>query len=126
MGYHSDVIMVFYARAEHEGKFPVIKLWFDENYPIAEAKFECDADITYGDDHVMVKYHDVKWYSGYPHVEAVRRVVNTYHTTFTTGENATFAAYEEAVIGEEDQDISTARSTYADHRLSLIREAVFR
>jgi hypothetical protein len=104
---------------------PVLKLWFDENYPIAEAKTEWLAEVEVGTDSVLVRYEGVKWYDGYKHVEAVEAALERFNATFDTTSGSAPAAYELVRIGEELNDIEHTYSDWCDWRLSVRREIEF-
>lgn len=135
MGYRSDVKIVFYlTKGTHDTPptednplvpFAALKLWFDENYPIKEAKDEWCASIDYGEDYVLVSYIDVKWYGGYDHPTAVETAFANFSDTFRSDERDHRAQYEIVRIGEQDDDIEADRSSYADHRLSVERSIFF-
>ena len=123
MGYRSDVNIVFYTRKPDIIPFVAIKLWFDENYPREGAK-KWDAEIETGDDYVLVKYQDVKWYDGYEHVNAVNAAVDRFTKTFEADAHDD-VAYEFTRIGEESTDIEEESSTWSDYRLRVRREIIF-
>jgi hypothetical protein len=135
MGYRSDVQIVFYLTEGTIGHrptdtdplvpFAALKFWFEETYPVKEAKDEWEAEIRYGNDYILLKYTDVKWYSGYEHTQAVEAVFGKFSDTFRSDELGHRAQYELLRIGEEDADIERECSSYADHRLSVIREIIF-
>lgn len=136
MGYRSDVKIVFYlTKGTHDTPptednplvpFAALKLWFDENYPVAEAKDEWCAEIKYGDyEHILVSYYDVKWYGGYEHVKAVESVFEKFSDTFRSDERDHRAQYEIVRIGEQDDDIERECSSYSDHRLCVERSILF-
>jgi hypothetical protein len=126
MGYRSDVTVVFYTRRSSDPlPLPALKLWFDENYPIKEATTEWDAKIEVGKDWVMVRYHDVKWYSGYEHIHEVEEALERFTNTFDTTSEKTPAAYEMLRIGEELNDIEHDHSDWCEWRLNARREIEF-
>lgn len=137
MGYRSDVKIVFYlTKGTHETPptednplvpFAALKLWFEENYPVREAKDEWCAEIDYGEglDHILVSYTDVKWYSGYEHVKAVDEVFVKFSDTFRSEERDHRAQFEFVRVGEDTDDIEADRSSYADHRLNVERSILF-
>jgi len=137
MGYRSDVKIVFYltkgtievppTEDNPLVPFAALKLWFEENYPVAAAKDEWCAEIDYGDglDHILVTYTDVKWYSGYEHPMAVEAVFEKFSDTFRSDERDHRAQYEIVRIGEQDDDIERESSSYADHRLFVERSIIF-
>lgn len=128
MGYRSGVDVVFYVRDNpnitDKMPFAALKLWVDENYPLREAIDEWGATVTYEPDHgyVYITYDDVKWYSGYGHVEAVDATLARFNETFEDSNNV---AYEFVRIGEELDDIEELRSDEADYRLGVRREVYF-
>jgi hypothetical protein len=128
MGYRSDVVVAFYKRKgmqSNDVSTPVLKLWFDENYPIEEAKTEWFAKVEVGTDVVLVRYQDVKWYDGYKHVEAVEAALERFDATFDTTSSESPAAYEMLRIGENLDDIEHTHSDWPDWRLSARREIEF-
>lgn len=137
MGYRSDVKIVFYltkgtvevppTEDNPLVPFAALKFWFEETYPVKEAKDEWCAEIDYGDglDHILVTYTDVKWYSSYEHVMAVEAVFEKFSDTFRSDERDHRAQYEIVRIGENDDDIERESSSYADHRLYVERSIIF-
>jgi hypothetical protein len=128
MGYRSDVVVAFYKRQgiqSDAASTPALKLWFDENYPVKEAKAEWHAEVDIGEDWIMVHYQDVKWYSDYKHVGAVEAALERFDATFDTTSEKTPAAYELIRIGEDLNDIEHAYSDWCDWRLNARREIVF-
>lgn len=119
MGYRSDVTISFYTRNEREKNFPLLKLWFDENYPKLDF-----GEVDVGSDYINVWYTDVKWYDGYKDVDAVGRAVNLFAATFNTNEENAFA-YETVRVGEETGDIEWDGSAYNDYRLGVHRSIRF-
>lgn len=130
MGYRSDVKIVFYStKGTHEKPQPplpsaALKLWFEENYPVAEAE-EWGATIEHGDDYVLLTYTDVKWYDGYQHPNKVSDALELFSNTFRSDERDHRAQYEMLRIGEQDDDVEAERSSYADHRLCVERSIIF-
>ena len=137
MGYRSDIKIVFYlTKGCHETPptkdnpvlpFAALKFWFEETYPVAEAKGEWCAEIDYGEglDHILVSYTDVKWYPSYEHVMAVEAVFQKFSEAFRSHERDHRAQYEFLRVGEEDSDIERECSDYADHRLFVERSIIF-
>lgn len=137
MGYRSDVKIVFYlTKGTHDVPptednplvpFAALKLWFEENYPVREAKDEWCAEIDYGEglDHILISYTDVKWYGGYDHPTAVEAAFAKFSDVFRSDERDHRAQYEFVRIGESDDDIEADRSSYADHRLCVERSILF-
>jgi hypothetical protein len=136
MGYRSDVKIVFYltkgtidtppTEDNPLVPFAALKFWFEETYPVKEAKDEWCAEIKYGDyEHILVTYTDVKWYDSYEHVKAVESVFEKFSDTFNSDGLSHRAQYEIVRIGEQDDDIERNCSGYADHRLFVVRDIVF-
>jgi len=137
MGYRSDVKIVFYLTKGTVDvpptednplvPFAALKFWFEETYPVKEAKDEWCAEIDYGEglDHILVSYTDVKWYSSYEHVMAVEAVFGKFSDTCRSDERDHRAQYEIVRIGEQDDDIERDCSSYADHRLYVERSIIF-
>ena len=125
MGYRSDVTISLYVR--HNTPFPVLKLWFDENFPHQEARDEWGAEVeTDEETYINVWYTDVKWYDNYGHPSAVREAFNQFNATFDGGELDTAKlAYEFVRIGEENQDIEHEGSQAHDYRLGVNRSIQF-
>jgi len=141
MGYRSDVKIVFYltkgtidpytpvnlalTKDRPTLPFAALKFWFEETYPVREAKDEWCAEIDYGEDYILVTYTDVKWYSSYEHVMAVEALFEKFSDTFRSDERDHRAQYEAVRVGEQDDDIEADRSSYADHRLCVERSIIF-
>ena len=135
MGYRSDVRIVFYltkgtvleppTEDNPLVPFAALKLWFEENYPIREAEHYWRAEIEYGDEHILLKYDDVKWFPSGEHVQAVEGVFEKFADTFNSHGRAHRAQYEIVRIGENDDDIERDCSDFADHRLYVVRDIVF-
>lgn len=139
MGYRSEVKIVFYLthgtsdnidefnakRGTTTLPFAALKLWFDENYPVAVAKDEWGVEIEYGDDYILLRYEDVKWYSGYVHPTEVEEAFAKFSDVFRSDEHDHRAQYEIVRIGEQDDDIERDGSSYNDHRLNVERSIIF-
>lgn len=134
MGYRSEVDVVFYVPEGSNTAYPLLKLWFDANYPHAEAKDEWCASIDYDEENqaILVGYHDVKWYSDYEHVKTVDKAFDdidtlTRNDTITTvTEDDTDAvpfeiAWEFVRIGEEYNDVETRASDNTDYVITVNR-----
>ena len=123
MGYRSDLTLVFYARGNSNdaGENALLKLWFDENYPVQVAKDEWCAAIRQKDNAIIVDYEDVKWYPSYDHVIAVGDALRKFDDTFKCDEENARYAWETLRIGEEDNDIEADRSDWNDHLLYASR-----
>jgi hypothetical protein len=139
MGYRSDVKIVFYLthgtsdsidefnvkRGTTTLPFAALKFWFEETYPVREAKDEWCASIDYGEDYILLRYEDVKWYSGYEHPNEVSLAFEKFSDTFRSDERDHRAQYEFVRIGEQDDDIERECSSYNDHRLNVERSIIF-
>ena len=140
MGYRSDVQIAFYltqgtsdtatyATPPTEDNpilpFAALKLWFDETYPVKEAKEDWGATIVYGDNYITVSYQDVKWYEGYEHPNNVSEVFEKFSAAFRSDERDHRAQYEMVRIGEELDDIQKECSSYADWRINVERSIIF-
>jgi hypothetical protein len=137
MGYRSEVDVVIYAPVDSGTSYPLLKLWFDENYPVKEATNEWDARITYDPESrgISVYYNDVKWYEHYEHPQAVERVFEAIDamldampvTTIKDGVSQDpnvipfEIAWEFVRLGEEDQDTEIRMSTNADAVIGVNR-----
>lgn len=135
MGYHSDIKIVFYlTKGCYETPptkdnpvlpFAALKFWFEETYPVKEAKEEWGAEIEYGDDYILVSYTDVKWYPSYEHVKEVEAVFEKFSDAFRSDERDHRAQLEFLRVGEEDADIERQDSSYSDRRLFVERSIIF-
>jgi hypothetical protein len=130
MGYRSEVTVVIYVPSDSDTAYPLLKLWFDANYPHTEAKGEWCATIDYEEENraIVVSYEDVKWYEAYEHPREVDKAfaeidalldaepVTTVKDGVSQDPNVTpfEIAYEYVRIGEEYQDIDINMSTNAD------------
>ena len=121
MGYRSEVDVVISAPVDSETSYPLLKLWFDENYPVKEATDEWDARITYDPESrgISVYYNDVKWYEHYEHTQAVEKAFETIDQLLdkqsVAGDTKAFnIAWEFVRLGEEDQDTEIRMSANAD------------
>lgn len=119
MGYRSDVTIAFYVREDKQKNFPLLKLWFDENYPKLDF-----GEVDEGGDCIAVWYTSVKWYDGYEDVQRVGDAVTNFQEAFNTNENTAFA-YETIRVGEETSDIEWDGSAYHDYRLGVDRTIRF-
>lgn len=142
MGYRSDVKIVFYlTRGTIDPNpainalisnpdpnptlsFAALKLWFEETYPVKEAK-EWGAEMDYGKDYITVSYHNVKWYPSYEHIQDVTQAFEKFSDAFRSDERDHRGQYEFVRIGEEDPDIERDSSSYADYRIAVERSMIF-
>jgi hypothetical protein len=127
MGYRSEVDVVIYAPVDSGTSYPLLKLWFDENYPHHVATDEWGAEIDYDPEGrgIAVYYNDVKWYDTYEHPQAVERVFEAIDVMLDQLAAAALAsedpnvipfeiAWEFVRLGEEDQDTEIRMSANAD------------
>ena len=133
MGYRSEMTIVFYLNGPHpsgaetmpQTPFPVLKLWFDENYPVKEATEEWGALVQSGDDYIKVTYSDVKWYPDYPHVRNVDAAFDLFDAAFDADTSKARGHRESVRIGEESNDIEREDSAYCEYRLNVRRDVMF-
>ena len=134
MGYRSEVDIVFYVPSDSETAYPLLKLWFDENYPHTEAKDEWCAEITYDPDNraISLSYEDVKWYTAYEHprkadkaFDDIDELLNNQGLTPVkedTPDTTPFSiAWEFVRLGEEDNDVEIRASENADYVIAVNR-----
>ena len=121
MGYRSDVTIAFYARHNPAEQYPLLKLWFDENYPKHDF---CEVEYRPEQGAIIVWYQAVKWYDGYPEVEATAAAIEKFVGTFNAHEDEGWA-YESVRVGEETTDIEEHQSTYHDYKLGVSRTIHF-
>jgi hypothetical protein len=131
MGYRSDVHIAFYLTHGIETDiqpvlpFAALKLWFEETYPVEEAKGEWCAEVEYGDDHILLTYTDVKWYEGYDHPNKVSDSFALFSAAFRSDERDHRGQYEFLRVGEDTDDIQKESSSYSDHRSNVERRIIF-
>jgi hypothetical protein len=132
MGYRSEVDVVFYVPSGDDTAYPLLKLWFDANYPHTEAKDEWGAEIKYLQENraITVNYNDVKWYEDYEHPQAVDKVFDELDALVDKAsalhmdglETALFrAAWEFVRLGEEDNDTEIRASEHAEYVIAVNR-----
>jgi hypothetical protein len=118
MGYRSEVKAVFYTSKVDQ--WPMLRLFVDENFPKNfKDNLEVIGSSTYSG--FVFICADVKWYGGYPDVQAFNKFVADYGELIS-GENAPPWAYEFIRIGEDYEDIETDREGDYDHVLQVTRE----
>jgi hypothetical protein len=141
MGYRSDVKIVFYltkgaidpsnainavlTKDRPALPFAALKFWFEETYPVQMAKDEWCASIDYGDDYILVSYHDVKWYPSYEHIKEVEAVFEKFSEAFRSEERDHRGQFEFLRVGEEEPDVERQDSSYSDRRLFVERSIIF-
>ena len=128
MGYRSEVDVVIYAPVDSETSYPLLKLWFDENYPHHVATDEWGAQITYDPESrgISVYYNDVKWYDSYIHPQEVEKAFEAIDQLLdkqsVAGDPKAFSiAWEFVRLGEEDQDTEIRMSANADAVIAVNR-----
>ena len=133
MGYRSEVDVVFYVHNDSDTTYPLLKLWFDANYPHTEARDEWDAEIDYDEENqaILVSYQDVKWYPSYEHPQRVEKAFNDIDnmleeqdlTGTEQGPDITpfNIAWEYVRLGEEDNDVEMQASTNAEYVIAVNR-----
>lgn len=137
MGYRSEVDVVIYAPVDSGTSYPLLKLWFDENYPVKEAESEWEARITYDPESrgISVYYNDVKWYDTYEHPQQVEKVFDAIDQLLDTQPVTSIKdgvsqdpnvtpfeiAWEFVRLGEEDQDTEIRMSANADAVIGVNR-----
>jgi len=137
MGYRSEVDVVIYAPVDSETSYPLLKLWFDENYPHHVATDEWGAQITYDPESrgISVYYNDVKWNDSYLHPQEVEKAFEAIDamldvmpvTTIKDGVSQDpnvipfEIAWEFVRLGEENQDTEIRMSTNADAVIAVNR-----
>lgn len=119
MGYRSDVKLVFYTSNDSTIPFSAVKFWFDENFPKHDF-----GDVEVGQNYVLVSYEDVKWYDGYPEVQAVSDAIALFCETFNANED-TGAHYEYVRVGEALNDIEHDHSGWCQFLLDVSRTIHF-
>lgn len=119
MGYRSNIKLAFYTDNKCATPFAAVKLWFDENFPKHDF-----GDVEVGNNHILVSYEDVKWYEGYPEVEAVDRAIALFCETFNANEDTGFH-YEMIRVGEELTDVDHDHSGWCQFLMNVSRTIHF-
>jgi len=119
MGYRSDVSVVFYTSNESKIPFAAVKFWFEENFPKHDF---CEVEM--GQNYVLVTYESVKWYEGYPEVNAVNDAIALFCETFDANED-TGVHYEMVRVGEDLNDIEHDHSGWCQWLLYVERKIHF-
>jgi hypothetical protein len=120
MGYRSEVAIAFYSKdEEHSG---VIKLWMESNFPYDDWKeFENAVQVKESPEYMFVFHIDyIKWYSDYPEVKRIERLMRDFDELFCSGENP-IGACEYVRIGEETDDNETETHGDPDYILEIHR-----
>jgi hypothetical protein len=117
MGYRSDIKAVFYT--EQEEKWPVLKLYLDENFPNEEWSLKpIKSKHCYG---YVFSADDVKWYPNYTDVAAFNKFVDAYRNLISSGEDSFPWVYEFVRIGEDTTDIELDSEGNCSYLLSVSR-----
>jgi hypothetical protein len=115
MGYRSDVVFAFYPSATGDGQ--AVSSWLMQHWPQAWC------EINEGEELVVVRYSDVKWYADYEFVKTARAAALAFERAFEADEDRTARAHwEMARIGEDEADIERDGSPFMDYRLSIRRD----
>jgi hypothetical protein len=114
MGYRSDVVFAFYPSAKGDGQ--AVSSWLMQHWP----QDWCEVDA--GEEMVIVRYSDVKWYADYEFVMAARVATQEFAQAFEADEDTARAHWEMARIGEDDADVERDGSPFMDYRLSIRRD----
>lgn len=122
MGYRSDVKALFYTG--DKSKFPMLKLWVDENLEIAKEADSVQLFENTSYKGILISCDGWKWYDGYEQINNFNDAVGLYHEVFNTEDSDTDFHYEFVRIGEEHNDIERDGSTYCDYMLAVHREIV--
>ena len=111
MGYRSEVLVAF--------KEELAKRYFNEvSTKIAlETLNSCQKHIT--DGWIMLQYSDVKWYDGYPEVDAITEFMNNLEGT-DDSEN-----YEFHRMGEDSEDYEYKNQGCSPFNICLSRSLDF-
>lgn len=106
MGYRSDVKAVFYTSDKEQ--WPALRLFVDENFPgELKGNLEIIGSSTYCG--YVFSCEDVKWYDGYPDVQAYNKFVFDY-TELVEGEAELPWVYEFIRVGEDADDVETTQA----------------
>ena len=117
MGYRSDIKAVFYT--EQEEKWPVLKLYIDENFPNKEWSLKrIKSKHCYG---YVFSAEDVKWYPNYIDVAAFDKFVAAYRDLISSGEDSFPWVYEFIRIGEDTEDIELDSEGNCSYLLTVSR-----
>lgn len=120
MGYRSEITVLFYAQGEDE--WPLLKLFFAENFPKDLA--ECLEEIHHGNKSGFVfRVWDYKWYDSYPEVQAFNEFENMFKNLGKCADVDGAWSYEFARIGEDYNDIEHRNSDNAHYVLNIKRYA---
>jgi hypothetical protein len=118
MGYHSDVMAVFYTTDKEE--FPLLKLFVEENFPKEElgALEPLESERYFG---FLFEAEDVKWYDGFGDVGMFHAFSNKFREL---GRDKKTWHDEFVRIGEDFNDIDVHTSMFSEGLLQVRREIV--
>jgi hypothetical protein len=117
MGYRSEVKAVFYT--EDKEKWPVLKLYMEENFPKEWSLELIESSHYYG---YVFSAGDIKWYESYPDVQAFDAFVDAYRNLIDSESSALSWAYEFIRIGEDTKDIETDSEGNCSYLLTVSRQ----
>jgi hypothetical protein len=117
MGYRSQVKAVFYT--EDKEKWPVLKLYMEENFPKEWSLELIESSHYYG---YVFSAGDIKWYESYPDVQAFDAFVDAYRNLIDSESSTLSWAYEFIRIGEDTKDIETDSEGNCSYLLTVSRQ----
>lgn len=117
MGYRSEVKAVFYTK--NEEKWPVLKLYMEENFPKEWSLELIESSHYYG---YVFSAGDIKWYESYPDVQAFDAFVDAYRNLIDSESSTLSWAYEFIRIGEDSTDIETDSEGDCSYLLTVSRQ----
>lgn len=117
MGYRSQVKAVFYT--EDKEKWPVLKLYMEENFPKEWSLELIESSHYYG---YVFSAGDIKWYESYPDVQAFDAFVDAYRNLIDSESSTLSWAYEFIRIGEDTEDIETDSEGNCSYLLTVSRQ----
>jgi len=117
MGYRSQVKAVFYT--EDKEKWPVLKLYMEENFPKEWSLERIESSHYYG---YVFSAGDIKWYESYPDVQAFDAFVDAYRNLIDSESSTLSWAYEFIRIGEDTKDIETDSEGNCSYLLTVSRQ----
>jgi len=117
MGYRSEVKAVFYT--EDKEKWPVLKLYMEENFPKEWSLERIESSHYYG---YVFSAGDIKWYESYPDVQAFDAFVDAYRNLIDSESSTLSWAYEFIRIGEDTKDIETDSEGNCSYLLTVSRQ----
>jgi len=116
MGYRSEIKAVFYT--DDKEKWPVLKLYLDENFPNEWSLEPIESKHCYG---YLFSADDVKWYPSYTDVAAFNKFVDAYRNLISSGEDSFPWVYEFVRIGEDTTDIEHDSEGNCSYLLTVSR-----